>query len=87
MHVKKGDTVKILAGKDRGKTGKVVKSLPKLDKVVVEGINLVKKNRKPRTSNEKGQIIDVAMPIHVSNLKKTKTDSPKKTKTSKKPKA
>jgi len=78
MHIKKGDTVRILAGKDRGKTGKVVRSFPKEEKVVVEGINLVKKHRKPRSSNESGQIVDVAMPIHSSNVKKTKETIKKK---------
>jgi len=69
MKIKKGDNVIILAGKDRGKSGKVIKSFPKDDKVIVEGMNVVKKHRKPTKSDQKGQIIDVAMPIHVSNLK------------------
>ena len=72
MKVKKGDNVIILAGKDRGKKGKIVKSLPRVEKVVIEGLNLVKKNRRPRKSGEKGSIVEMAMPIHVSNVKKVK---------------
>ncbi len=70
MKVKKGDNVIILAGKDRGKKGRIAKSLPKLDKVIVEGANILKKHRKARNTNEKGSTIEVAMPIHVSNVKK-----------------
>ena len=70
MKIKKGDNVIILAGKDKGKKGKVQRALPKLNKVVVEGLNIVKKHQRPRKSNEKGSIIEVAMPINVSNVKK-----------------
>lgn len=70
MHVKKGDNVIVLSGKDRGKKGKVVKSLPKLSKVIVEGVNVTKKHQRARKTNEKGTIISVAMPVHVSNVKK-----------------
>lgn len=69
MKVKVGDNVKVLAGKDRGKEGKVLKTLKKAEKVVVEGINIVKKHSKPNNSNEKGGIFDVESPIHVSNVK------------------
>ena len=69
MKVKVGDTVKIIAGKDKGKEGKVIKSYKKLDKVVVEGLNIVKKHSKPRTNQDKGGIFDVEAPIHVSNVK------------------
>jgi len=69
MKVKVGDNVKILAGKDKGKEGKVIKTLRKDNKVVVEGINMVKKHVKPRGMNEVGSIIDVEAPIHVSNVK------------------
>jgi large subunit ribosomal protein L24 len=72
MHVKKDDKVIVLTGKDRGKTGTVVKSLPKENKVIVGGINVLKRHQKPRKSGEKGQILDKAMAIHVSNVKKTK---------------
>ena len=68
MKVKVGDNVKILAGKDRGKEGKVIVTLRKKDKVVVEGINIIKKHMKP-TQNSEGGIISVEAPIHVSNVK------------------
>lgn len=70
MNVKKGDTVLILTGKDKGKKGKILVSFPSKDKVLVEGINLKKKAQKPRKSGEKGQIVEVATPIHISNVKK-----------------
>ncbi len=69
MKVKVGDNVKILAGKDKGKTGRIIKTLRKDNKVVVEGINMIKKHVKPNRMNEVGQIIDVEAPIHVSNVK------------------
>ena len=72
MHVKKDDKVIVLTGKDKGKTGNVVKSLPKENKVIVSGVNVLKVHQKPRKSGEKGQIIDKTMPIHVSNVKKVK---------------
>lgn len=68
MHVKKGDKVQIIAGKDKGATGEVVKSLPKLDKVVVSGVNKTKKHRRPTKAGQKGQTIEVEMPLHVSNV-------------------
>lgn len=70
MKIKKGDNVKILTGKDRGKTGKVLKAMPKSDQAIVEGINTVKRHERPRKQNSKGQIVDKPMPIHVSNLSK-----------------
>ena len=69
MKVKVGDNVKILTGKDKGKEGKIIKTLKNKDKVVVEGINMVKKHVKPRGMNEVGSIVDVEAPIHVSNVK------------------
>ena len=72
MHLKKDDKVIILTGKDKGKTGSVVKALPKENKIVVSGINVLKVHQKPRKSGEKGQILDKAMPIDVSNVKKVK---------------
>ena len=70
MKIKVGDNVKILAGKDKGKSGKVIEILRKKDKVVVEGINIVKKHQKPTNNNEKGGIIEMSAPIHISNVKK-----------------
>ena len=69
MKVKVGDNVKILTGKDKGKEGKVIRTLKSEDRVVVEGINMVKKHSKPRTTDGKGEIIDIEAPIHVSNVK------------------
>jgi len=69
MKIKKGDKVKIISGKDRGKTGKVLSCLPKLNKIVVERLNLVKKHQRPRREGEKGQIIEVSRPINVSKVR------------------
>ena len=65
--LKKGDEVIVLAGKDKGKTGKIVKMLPKEMKAIVSEINRVKKNQKP-DNNQPGGIIDKDMPLHISNL-------------------
>ncbi len=83
MKVKVGDQVKIIAGKDKGKEGKIIKTLRKEDRVVVEGINIVKKHLKPRYTNETGSIQETEAPIHVSNVKKIE-DKVKSAKTSKK---
>ncbi len=80
MKIKVGDNVKILTGKDKGKTGMVVKTLKKQDRVVVEGINVVKKHQKPNGQNETGGIIEMNAPIHVSNVKKIEVASKKETK-------
>ena len=81
MKVRVGDKVKILAGKDRGKEGKVLVTLKTRDKVVVEGINIVKKHMKPNQTNETGGILSVEAPIHVSNVKVIEgKDSKKETK-------
>lgn len=69
MKVKVNDNVKVLAGKDKGKTGKVLKTLKNESKVVVEGVNISKRHVKPRTNNDKGGIYEIEMPIHVSNVK------------------
>lgn len=68
MKLKKGDNVIIISGKDKGKKGKIIKSIPKNNKVIVEGLNVFKKHQKPRRSGEKGSVVDVAMPINVSNV-------------------
>ncbi len=72
MHIKKGDKVIVLAGKDKGKSGSVVKALPQKGKVVVEGINKLKKHMRKRKQNEKGKVVEMEMPIDVSNVKKAK---------------
>lgn len=68
MKIKRGDTVRILSGKDRGKSGKVVAVLPLRERVIVEGVNMVKKHVKARRSGEQGQRVTVAAPLHVSNV-------------------
>lgn len=68
IHVKKGDTVVVLTGNDKGKSGKVTKVFPKLSLVVVEGIGMHKKHQKSRREGQKGQIIDKQSPIHASNV-------------------
>ncbi|HET9922011.1 MAG TPA: 50S ribosomal protein L24 [Ktedonobacteraceae bacterium] len=67
MNIKKGDTVVIIAGKDRGKQGVVSRAIPQDNKVIVEGLNLVKKHVRPRNQSTQGGIIEKAMPLHVSN--------------------
>ncbi len=68
MKIKKNDTVKILTGKDRGKTGKVIKVNLKSRKLMVEGLNLYKKHMKPKRQGEKGEIVKISRPMNVSNL-------------------
>src|SRR5437870_8494130 len=67
MNIKKGDTVLIITGKDRGKQGMVSRAMPQANKVIVEGLNIVKKHTRPRGQTRQGGVIDKAMPIHVSN--------------------
>lgn len=67
MKIKSGDTVKIISGKDRGKIGKVTHAFPRENKIVVEGVNIVKKHQRPRRQGERGQIIQMPMPIDASN--------------------
>ena len=69
MKVKVGDNVRIIAGKDKGKEGKIIRTLKKKDQVVVEGLNIVKKHSKPNNTNDKGGIFSIEAPIHVSNVK------------------
>ncbi len=78
MKIKVGDTVLVIAGKDKGKTGTVIKTLKKIDKVVVDGINIVKKHQKPNNTNDKGGIIEMPAPLHVSNVKKVDDKATKK---------
>ena len=68
MNFKVGDKVVVIAGKDKGKEGKIIKTLKKDNKVVVEGINMVTKHVKPSAQNENGGIIKVEAPIHASNV-------------------
>lgn len=68
MKIKQGDTVKVIAGKDKGKTGSILSVLKKTDQVVIEGINVVKKHQKSKQARSQGQIVEKSMPIHVSNV-------------------
>lgn len=68
MKIKKGDKVVVIAGKNRGESGTIVRVLPKKDLVVIDGVNMVKKHRRANQRSRKGQIIDKVMPIHVSNV-------------------
>lgn len=72
MHIKKGDTVIVLSGDDKGKKGKVAHVMPKNGTAVVEGINMKKKHQKPRQEGKKGQTIEVSLPVRVSKLKVVK---------------
>lgn len=83
MKIKVGDTVTVIAGSDKGKTGKVTKTLKKENRVIVEGVHIVKKHIKPNRMNETGGILEVEAPIHASNVKLTEEKAAKKTTTKK----
>jgi len=78
MKIKKGDNVIVIAGKDKGKAGKIVRALPMTDQVIIEGINVVTKHSRATARTKKGQIIEKTMPVHISNvmLKDPKTGKP-----------
>jgi large subunit ribosomal protein L24 len=76
MKIRKGDTVQIIAGKDKGKTGSVLTAMPRTEQVVIEGMNVVKKHQKNRRSRSQGQIIEKSLPIHVSNVALLEGDKP-----------
>lgn len=79
MKIKVGDTVTVIAGSDKGKTGKVTKTLKKENRVIVEGVHVVYKHVKPNRMNETGGILQVEAPIHVSNVKLADDKPAKKT--------
>lgn len=68
MNIRKGDSVLVTKGKDRGKTNKVLRAMPREGKVVVEGLNLRKKTIRPKRQGERGQIVDVAWPMRAENV-------------------
>ena len=68
MRMSKGDTVRVMRGEDRGKEGKVLRTFPKTGRVLVEGINIVKKHRKARTADDQSGIIEAPAAVHASNL-------------------
>ncbi len=85
MHVKKGDKVIVIAGKEKGKTSTISKVLPEKNKVVLDGLNMVKRHTKPRKAGEKGGIVEIPQPLDASNVKLA--DKAKKEKKEAKPKA
>ncbi len=76
LHIKKGDTVYVNSGEDKGKTGRVLKVLVKEQRAFVEGINLVKKHTKPNAKHPQGGIIDQEASIHISNLNLVEKGNP-----------
>lgn len=68
MHVKAGDTVQIISGKDKGKVGEILQTFPKLSKVIVKGANIKTKHVKPQQEGESGRIVTMEAPIHSSNV-------------------
>ena len=68
MHVRKGDTVQVIAGKDKGKVGEIVSVFPKRSQVIVQGVNVQTKHVKPQQEGESGQVITREAPIHSSNV-------------------
>ena len=69
MKIKKGDKVLVISGKNKGKKGKILRAFPKERKILIEGVNLMKKHQKPKKTGQKGQIIEKPAPIDVSNVK------------------
>ncbi len=68
MRIKKGDNVKVMKGKDRGKTGKVIQAFPTLEKIVVEGVNVTAKHMRTRQQGQKGQKLEFAAPFNAANV-------------------
>lgn len=68
MHVKKGDTIQVIAGKEKGKVGEILRVFPETSKVIVKGVNIKTKHIKPQQEGESGQITAVEAPIHSSNV-------------------
>lgn len=68
FHIKTGDNVQVIAGNAKGQTGRVIRMIPKQNRVVVEGVNMVSKHQKPSAANPQGGIVKMEAPIHISNL-------------------
>ena len=79
IHIKKGDTVYVNAGNDKGKTGKVLSVIPSKDRAIVEGVNMVKKHTKPNSKQPQGGIVEQEAGIHISNLQLIDPNSGKPT--------
>lgn len=69
MRLKKGDNVLVTTGKDRGRKGKIARAYPAKLNILIEGLNIKKKHRRPRKEGEKGQVVEIPAPIHISNVK------------------
>ncbi|MDG1747578.1 MAG: 50S ribosomal protein L24 [Bacteroidia bacterium] len=76
LHIKKGDTVTVIAGDDKGKTGRVLKVYPEDQRALIEGVNIVTKHRKPTAQNTSGSIDKIEAPVHISNLMLTVDGTP-----------
>jgi len=70
MHVKTGDTVTVITGKDKGRSGKITRAFPTSNKIVVEGVNMKKRHERSRKEEGKGQVIERPAPIDASNVRK-----------------
>lgn len=68
LHIKKGDTVVVITGNDKGKKGRVLEVIRKTDRAIVEGVNLMKKHTKPNAETPQGGIVEKEAPVHISNL-------------------
>ena len=68
LHIKKGDTVVVITGNDKGQKGRVLEVIRKTDRAIVEGVNMIKKHTKPNAENPQGGIIEKEAPVHISNL-------------------
>lgn len=84
LHVKSGDTVQVISGNSKGKTGKIVEVLVKKNRVLVEGVNIIKKHIKPSAQNPQGEIREVEGSIHISNVKVVDPSTGKATRTGRK---
>lgn len=86
LHVKKGDTVVVITGKDKGKKGEIKEVYPKLGKVLIEGVHVVKRSMRAMRENSKGQIVEKSLPIDASNVRLAEkvAKAPKAKKTAKK---
>lgn len=83
-HVKSGDTVEVIAGNSKGKTGRIIEVLVKKNRVVIEGVNIIKKHIKPNAQNPQGEIREVEGSIHISNVKLVDPSTGKATRTGRK---
>lgn len=84
LHIKKGDTVKVIAGNDKGKTGKVLEVIPEKSRAIVEDVRVVTKHSKPSASNPEGGIEHTEAPVHISNLMLVDPSSGETTRTGRK---